>query len=75
MLKEQAEANQDRCEAVAKRDAELFTSPGHKPIAFTACREDRWPLAIQDCMIAAPDIAAWDACQTPEVRAGIERRR
>ncbi len=46
-----------------------------KPMAFTACREDKWPLATQECLINARDIAAWDACQTKDVRDGIERRQ
>lgn len=46
-----------------------------KPMAFTACREDKWPAAVQDCTLAASDITAWDACLTPELREAITRRQ
>jgi len=46
-----------------------------RPMAFTACREDKWPAEVQDCTIAAADIAAWGACLTPEMREAIRRRQ
>ncbi len=33
-----------------------------KPVAFTACRDDAWPAVVQDCLLSAATIDAWDEC-------------
>jgi hypothetical protein len=107
MLDQQAAAGtpQDRCEAVEKREKELFDpersrameeakktglnpSPDGvvklddnvtlrvfpKQVVFAACREDKWTLAAQECLINAKDHDAWRACQTAEMMEGIRKR-
>lgn len=44
-----------------------------KPVAYASCRDDAWPAAVQDCAIAAADIAAWDACLTPAIHESMRR--
>ena len=74
--RQQLDKNQQdaRCNQVQQRAAELRAKEGSNGSAskldssvLASCLEDKWSAEIQQCMLAAGDVSAWEKCLPPDL--------